>query len=74
MIEARGLGLITVPHVEAAPLRLVVDMDKIATDRMPEREVEQVLGQEIVLVRRVDAAHFPGAIVALAKGGFWHDD
>ena len=74
VIEARGVGLLRVPHVAAAPLRLVVDMGEVSAERMPEPEVERVLGQEIVLVRRVDAAHFPGAIVALAKGGFRHDD
>jgi HPr kinase/phosphorylase len=74
VIEARGVGLIRVPFCPSAPLRLVVDMGEAEGARLPEPAVERVLGAVITRIRRVDAPHFPGAIVALARGGFWRDE
>ena len=73
VIEARGVGLLAVPHRAAAPLRLIVDLGETETDRLPPRRDRAVLGARIPLIRRVDAPHFAGAIVALSKGGWWHD-
>lgn len=73
VIEARGIGLVATPHLAAAPLRLIVDMGEVETDRLPDRGEETVLGQRVARIRRVDAPHFPSAIVALVRGGWWHD-
>jgi HPr kinase/phosphorylase len=73
VIEARGVGLIRTGFRAAAPLALVIDMGEAETDRLPVPGTATVLGQEIVRLRRVDAAHFPGAIVAVVKGGILHD-
>jgi len=73
VIEARGVGLIRAPFCPAAPLRLIVDMGNVESARLPEPDTEIVLGAVITRIHRLDAPHFPGAIVALAKGGFWRD-
>lgn len=73
VIEARGFGLITLPHRAAAPLRLVVDLAAAETARLPERHEREVLGARIPCIHRVDAPHFAGSIVALSKGGWFHD-
>lgn len=73
VIEARGVGLIRTAFCPAAPVALVVDLTALETARFPDRETKRVLGQAILHLRRVDARHFPGAIVALAKGGLWQD-
>ena len=73
VIEARGFGLLQVPARAGAPLRLIVDMAAPEPERLPERREEVIFGVPIRRIRRVDAAHFPGAIVALAKGGWWQD-
>jgi len=73
VIEARGVGLLRTPHSPGAPLALVVDLAETETARLPEPVTETVLGHDILRLRRVDAAHFPGAIVAVAKGGIWQD-
>lgn len=73
VIEARGVGLIRAPFRQAAPLRFVIDMGELERARLPEPDTEIVLGAVITRIRRLDAPHFPGAIVALAKGGFWRD-
>jgi HPr kinase/phosphorylase len=72
VIEARGLGLLRVPHRAGAPLRLVVDMASVETARLPERRWVTLLGQPIRHIRRVDAPHFAGSIVALMRGGWWN--
>lgn len=73
VIEARGVGLVRVPHVARAPLGLIVDMGVQETARLPEVRHSRVHGVEIVQVGRVDAPHFPASIMALAKGGRWHE-
>lgn len=74
VIEARGVGLIRVPFAPAAPLRLVVDMGVTETARLPEPVIREVLGHPVRCTRRVDGPHFAGSIVALSKGGWWHDE
>lgn len=74
VIEARGVGLLRVPHIATAPLRLVVTMGEVETDRLPERRESLILGQALPTIRRVDAPAFPSAILALAQGGRWQDD
>lgn len=73
VIEARGVGLVRTPHLAAAPLALVVDLAVAETARLPEPASETVLGHEVMRLRRVDAPHFPSAIVAVVKGGIWTD-
>ena len=73
VIEARGVGLLRVPHRAAAPLRLIVDMGAAETARLPGPAPRDGLGQRIRYIRRVDGPHFAGSIVALSNGGWWHD-
>lgn len=73
VIEARGVGLIHATFCPAAPVAFVVDLSALETARLPDRETKRVLGQDILRLRRVDAHHFPSAIVAVAKGGLWQD-
>ncbi len=73
VIEARGVGLLRVPVRPRAPLRLIVDMGAVETDRLPDPATRDVLGQYIRCIRRVDGPHFAGSIVALATGDWWHD-
>lgn len=69
VIEARGLGLIRVPSLAAAPVALIVDMSRTETERLPEPRFTDLLGSRIVTVSRVDSPHFPASIMALIKGG-----
>ncbi len=73
VIEARGVGLIRAAYRPAAPLALVIDMGAVQGERLPDPETTSVLGQRILRLQRVDAPHFCGAIVAVVKGGMWHD-
>lgn len=73
VIEARHVGLLNTPHIAAAPLTLVVDMARAETERLPLAHRQNVLGVRIPCLWRVDAPHFPSAIVARMKGGHWQD-
>ncbi|GKY89270.1 HPr kinase/phosphorylase [Sinisalibacter aestuarii] len=73
VIEARGVGLIRSEGHPPAPLTLVVEMGAVETARLPAPRTKEVLGQAILHLRRVDAPHFASAILALLKGGLWHD-
>jgi serine kinase of HPr protein (carbohydrate metabolism regulator) len=50
-IEIRGVGIVRVPAVEAAPLVLIVDLVLAgAIERLPEPRVEEVLGVAVPLI------------------------
>lgn len=69
VIEARGLGLITVPHRARAPLSLIVEMDRTETARLPDQVTRDILGQPVPVIARVDTPHFPAFLFAYLKGG-----
>jgi HPr kinase/phosphorylase len=63
LIEVRGLGIVRVPHVARAPLRLVVDLEpEDAVARMPEPRLCTFEGLEFPLL-----ALYPFAASAAAK-------
>ena len=68
-IEARGIGLLVAETVSGVPIRLVIDMDTVEKDRLPPLYHCRILGVRLPLVHRVDAAHFPAAILQYLRGG-----
>ena len=50
MIEARGVGLLTVKAVDKAALAIVVDLDKTADTRLPALETISILGAPYPLI------------------------
>lgn len=69
IIEARGMGLLRVPHVANAPLAVIIEMDRVETARLPSPREKIVLGQPVPLLARVDTAHFPAFLVCYLRGG-----
>lgn len=67
-IEARGVGILRVEYAPHAPLRLVIDMGQVEAERLPEARETVILGEAVPCLHRLDAAHFPASIVALARG------
>ncbi len=64
MIEARGVGLLTVPQLAPATrVVLCVDMARAQTERLPPFEHIQVMGVALPLVFQVPAPHFPSALM-----------
>ncbi len=72
LIEARGLGIIRVPYLDATPVDLVVDMAQTETERLPPARPVTIVGdQPVRTIWRVDASSFPCALFYLMKlGGY----
>ena len=45
-IEVRGIGILTMPHVEDVPVALLVRLDR-TLERMPERRMRNVAGVDV---------------------------
>lgn len=69
LIEARWVGLLRADASQAAPLALIVDLATPETQRLPPRRVDSILGVHLPLFHRVDAPHFPAAILQYILGG-----
>lgn len=69
VIEARGMGLLAVPHTPRAPVAAVVTLDEVETARLPAPRSTDLLGVAVPLVARVDSPSFPAFLIALVKGG-----
>ncbi|MEC7764833.1 MAG: serine kinase [Pseudomonadota bacterium] len=69
VIEARGLGLIKVPYLPAAPISLIVDLSRTETARLPDPRTTDLLGAQVLTVSKVDTPHFAASILALMKAG-----
>lgn len=69
MIEARGLGLLRAPAHPPCPLVLVADLAVTETARFPEPREATLLERSFPLVQRVDAPHFPAALLLQLKTG-----
>ncbi len=68
LIEARGIGLLAAASC-VARVALVVDLEQVETDRLPPHRTYNLLGQKAPLLHKVEAAHFPAAILQYLKGG-----
>lgn len=69
LIEARGLGILPVPALTQAPLRLIVDLDTPSPERLPAPCMIDLVGHSVPLLSRVDAAHFPAALLLTLRAG-----
>lgn len=68
-IEARGVGILKAEVVQDSPIRLVVTMDEMETDRLPPRRSTNLLGIKLRMLHNVDRSYFAPAILQYLKGG-----
>ena len=69
MIEARGLGLLHADPAGPVPVFALLDLDREETDRLPPARHRDLLGRPVTLLFRVEAPHFPAALVQFLKTG-----
>jgi HPr kinase/phosphorylase len=69
LIEARGVGLLRAPVVDAAPLVLVADLGRTEDQRLPPARRITMLGCDLDLVLQVQNDHFPGALMLYLRHG-----
>jgi HPr kinase/phosphorylase len=69
VIEVRGMGLLRAPVAAQAGLALVVDLDSDETQRLPPTRTIELLGRDFPLVRSLNHAHFPVALMLQLRHG-----
>mgnify|MGYP000383277423 CR=1 FL=1 len=69
MIEARGVGILAAASVARARVMLVIDMDQVEDQRLPESRSFDILGKQIPLLHVVDTRYFHFGILQYLKGG-----
>lgn len=73
LIEARGIGILRITAADLAqgpvPLALVVDLDRVETERLPPRRNIDLNGYELPLVLRPQNDHLAEGLLAWMKGG-----
>lgn len=69
LVEARGMGLLAAEHARSALVALVVDLDEAEGRRHPPARTTTIGGVELPLIRKVEGAHFPAAVLQRLKGG-----
>jgi HPr kinase/phosphorylase len=67
-IEARGVGILSVPDAGQTDLVLVVDLGKTIDSRLPEQQTHNVLGVPLDCLHRVPNSHFAASILFYVKG------
>ncbi|KQT83970.1 hypothetical protein [Aurantimonas sp. Leaf443] len=73
LIEVSGAGLLRLPVVRDAPLRLLVDLLPAGEiERLPQEPFETLLGRRVrrIALARREAAFGAGLLVALAANGY----
>jgi len=69
VIEARGVGLVRVPHVESTQICLLVDMNQTEDKRLPEHLTHDLLGISIDKIKSSRGIGFAPALYYLVKNG-----
>ncbi len=68
-IEARGVGILQVPHVRSQTIDYVLDMDQTELHRLPPMRHHCVLGCDIALIHGRENPGLVDALDALLRGG-----
>lgn len=69
LIEARGVGLLKAKHVPSTRLRLAIDMDRLETERIPRARTYTSGFLTLDCLYKVEASHFPAAILQYLRFG-----
>ena len=69
MIEARGVGILNADPVEQTVLRLAIDLDQTEKTRLPQAHRFRKDFISLPCLHKIDAAHFPFAILQYLRGG-----
>ncbi|MCF7748822.1 serine kinase [Sulfitobacter sp. M39] len=67
LIEARGVGLLTLKHCALVPIYLIVDLDQEEPDRLPEITHREVMGIRARCLKRANGPHFAASVYLMVK-------
>lgn len=68
-IEVRGVGILAAEVCQSAPLRLVIDLGKAETERLPPMRQTGLGGIDLPCLHKCDGPHFHMAIWQYMKAG-----
>lgn len=68
LIEARGVGILSVPFQPEVAVGLCVDMSRNETERMPQRKTVTLLDISLPSLHKIDAPYFAAAIHTYITG------
>lgn len=63
LIEARGVGLLSIEFDSAVPVALVVDLSRREAERLPEKRSYEVLGIKFPCLLHAPSPHFAASIL-----------
>lgn len=69
LIEARGVGLLAAPTSGPSPVSVVIDLDHVATERLPPARRVTILSISVPLLYKVESSHFIDAVLLYLRGG-----
>lgn len=69
LIEARGIGLLTVPHADTAIVDVIVDMEQTELHRLPPERKNEILGLMINIIYGRDNPVLEAGLMALLQTG-----
>lgn len=67
-IEARGVGILRSDAAGRCAVALVVDMDEVETERLPEARETRLMGIPLPVINKSESAHFPAAVAVYLRG------
>ncbi|MEM6638216.1 MAG: hypothetical protein AAF667_20295 [Pseudomonadota bacterium] len=67
-IEARGVGILRLPVKPFVPLRALVDLKSLSSERLPEPEFTTILSQRLRRFQNFAGAAFPAALFLYMSG------
>lgn len=68
LIEARGVGILRLPHQPPAPVELIVDLSQREPDRLPLPHYRDLLGVTLPCLHDPATPHFHTAIILYIRG------
>jgi len=74
LIEARGLGLLRMPHLASAPVALALDLDRAASERLPPRRTMLLLGAAVPVILRPEPLRAAAILAVLRHGALLDPD
>ncbi len=69
LIEARGVGILHAPFQSSIPIKAIVDLDQIETERFPKERNLTLLGLSHPLFYKVEAIHFAASLWHMMRHG-----
>jgi HPr kinase/phosphorylase len=63
LIEARGVGILTVPSIHSATIIAIVDLDYIEAERLPRPRTRSLMGISLPCLHSVDCIGFPSGLL-----------